>query len=312
VVTAAAVTAAVTAAAPVAAAVVAVVVVVVAVVEAIGPGLAPMPPLGVGIGWRAEIDLTVERLPGVDFVEVVAESVCVEHLPESLRALRARGVPVLPHGVSLSLGGADPPRPDGLDHLAACARALDAPLVSEHIAFVRSGGWEAGHLLPVPRTREALEVLVANVRAAQAALPVPLALENVAALLGWPDDEMTDGKFLTELVDRTGVRLLLDLANLHTNQVNLGLDPVAALDQLPLDAVTYMHVAGGVLRDGLWHDTHTRPVPAPVLALLAAVRQRAPVPGVLLERDGDYPGDAAMAAELTAIRDTFTAGGTPR
>jgi uncharacterized protein len=285
---------------------------VVAVVEATGRVLGPVTPLGVGIGWRAEIDLTVERLPGVDFVEVIAESVCVEHLPESLRTLRARGVPVLPHGVTLSLGGADPPRRDRLDHLAACARALDAPLVSEHLAFVRSGGWEAGHLLPVPRTREALAVLVANVRAAQAALPVPLALENVAALLGWPDDEMTDGQFLAELVDRTGVRLLLDLANLHTNRVNLGLDPLVALDQLPLDAVAYLHVAGGLLRDGLWHDTHTRPVPAPVLALLAAVRERAAVPGVLLERDGDYPSDAALAAELTAIREAFTGTGAPR
>jgi uncharacterized protein (UPF0276 family) len=269
----------------------------------------PATPLGVGIGWRAEIDLTVERLSGVDFVEVIAEAVCAEHLPASLRVLRARGVPVLPHGVSLSLGSADPPSRDRLDRLAACAQALDAPLVSEHIAFVRSGGWEAGHLLPVPRTREALEVLVANVRTAQAALPVPLAVENVAALLGWPDDELTDGQFLAELVDRTGVRLLLDLANLHTNHVNLGLDPLTALDQLPLDAVAYLHVAGGVLRDGLWHDTHTRPVPPAVLTLLRAVRERAHVPGVLLERDGAYPSDAALAAELTAIREAFTGAG---
>jgi uncharacterized protein (UPF0276 family) len=285
---------------------------VVAVLERTRRALAPATRLGVGIGWRPEIDLTVERLPGVDFVEVIAESLCVEHLPESLRALRARGIPVLPHGVTLSLGSAEPPRRDRLDHLAACARALDAPLVSEHIAFVRSGGWEAGHLLPVPRTREALEVLVANVRAAQAALPVPLALENVAALLGWPDDELTDGQFLAELVDRTGVRLLLDLANLHTNHVNLGLDPLAALDRLPLDAVAYLHVAGGVLRDGLWHDTHTRPVPAAVLALLAAVRRRAAVPGVLLERDGNYPSDVVLAAELNSIRNAFTGVGAPR
>lgn len=36
--------------------------------------------------------------------------------------------------------------------------ALPAPLVSEHIAFVRAGGTEAGHLLPVPRTPDALDV----------------------------------------------------------------------------------------------------------------------------------------------------------
>ncbi|HEV2244484.1 MAG TPA: DUF692 family protein, partial [Streptosporangiaceae bacterium] len=64
---------------------------------AAGPGL------GIGIGWRAEIDLTVARLPGVDFVEVVAENVAPDRAPASLLALRARGVPVVPHGVSLSL-----------------------------------------------------------------------------------------------------------------------------------------------------------------------------------------------------------------
>ena len=52
--------------------------------------------------------------------------------------------------------------------------------------------------------REALDVLVENVRAAQDALPVPLALENVAATLAWPEDELDEPDFLTELVARTG------------------------------------------------------------------------------------------------------------
>ena len=60
----------------------------------------------------------------------------------------ARGVPVIPHGVRLSLGGAEPVDPARVAHLAGLRRALDAPLVSEHIAFVRAGGREAGHLLP--------------------------------------------------------------------------------------------------------------------------------------------------------------------
>jgi uncharacterized protein len=274
----------------------------VAAAVAAGVAVAAVADLGVGIGWRPEIDLTVERLSGVDFVEVVAENVHRGHLPESLRLLCSRGVPVLPHGVTLSLGGAEPPDPARLALLAELAVALGAPLVSEHVAFVRAGGREAGHLLPVPRTREALEVVVANVRAAQAALPVPLALENVAALFGWPGDELTDGQFLAELVERTGVRLLVDVANLYTNQVNLGLDPLAALDRLPLQAIAYVHVAGGVRRDGVWHDTHAHPVPAAVLDLLAELCARVAVPGVLLERDDAFPSDAALAAELAAIR----------
>ncbi|HEY5836350.1 DUF692 domain-containing protein [Streptomyces sp.] len=260
------------------------------------------PTLGYGIGWRPEIDLTVERLPGVDFVEVVAESLAPRRLPASLHALRGRGTPVVPHGVSLSLGGAERPDPRRLAHLADCATALGSPLVSEHIAFTRAGGLEAGHLLPVPRTREALAVVAENVRIAQDHLPVPLALENIAPLLTWPDEELTEGQFLGELADRTGALLLVDVANLHTAHVNLGTDPRRVLDELPLDRLAYVHVAGGIERDGVWHDTHTHPVPEPVLALLTEVASRATVPGVLLERDGAYPPDAELAGELTAIR----------
>ncbi|MFD6495119.1 DUF692 domain-containing protein [Streptomyces sp. NPDC059944] len=270
-------------------------------------------PLGTGIGWRPEIAGAVERMPGIDWVEAVAENVCPGHVPESLLRLRARGVTVVPHGVSLGLGGADRPDASRLTALAERAEALGSPLVTEHIAFVRAGGpltasplLEAGHLLPVPRTRDALDVLCANVRAAQAALPVPLAVENIAALISWPGEEMTEGQFLYDLADRTGVRLLIDVANLHTNHVNRGEDPSKALDELPVEAIAYVHVAGGFERDGVWHDSHAHPVPEPVLGILADLASRVAPPGVLLERDENFPEPAELERELTAIRHTVT------
>ncbi|MER7762603.1 DUF692 domain-containing protein [Streptomyces sp. NPDC097619] len=277
-----------------------------------------MAPLGVGIGWRPEIAEAIERLPGLDWVEVVAENLCPGHLPESLRRLIDRGVTVVPHGVSLGLGGADRPDPARLAALAERAVVLGAPLVTEHIAFVRAGGeltaspaLEAGHLLPVPRTRDALAVLCENVRIAQDALPVPLALENIAALFSWPGEELSEGRFLAELVERTGVRLLIDVANLHTNRVNRGEDPLAVLDALPPEALAYVHVAGGVERDGVWHDTHAHPVPPQVLALLTALAARIPPAGVLLERDDAFPAEAELAAELEAVRTALAAAPAP-
>ncbi|MET7378837.1 DUF692 domain-containing protein [Streptomyces sp. NPDC005526] len=273
--------------------------------------------LGTGIGWRPEIADAVEHMPGVDWVEVVAENVCPGHLPESLLRLRARGVTVVPHGVGLGLGGAERPDEARLTALAERAQALGSPLVTEHIAFVRGGGpltasprLEAGHLLPVPRTRDALDVLCENVRIAQEALPVPLAVENVAALLAWPAEEMTEGQFLYELADRTGVRLLIDVANLHTNHVNRGEDPAKALAELPVEAIAYVHVAGGFERDGVWHDSHAHPVPRPVLGILTDLASRVSPPGVLLERDDNFPEPAELERELEAIRQAVHAGRT--
>ncbi|MFI5754828.1 DUF692 domain-containing protein [Streptomyces sp. NPDC051569] len=275
------------------------------------------PQLGIGIGWRPEIAETVEGLPGIDWVEAVAENLCPGHLPESLERLRERGVTVVPHGVSLGLGGADRPGAGRLADLAARAEALGSPLVTEHIAFVRAGGaltaspvLEAGHLLPVPRTWDALRALCENVRIAQDSLPVPLAVENIAALISWPGEEMSEGQFLAELVERTGARLLIDVANLHTNHVNLGEDPATALGELPVEAIAYVHVAGGTERDGVWHDTHAHPVTRPVLDVLAELRSRVSPPGVLLERDDDFPPAAELAGELALIRETITARGT--
>ncbi|MET8506991.1 DUF692 domain-containing protein [Streptomyces sp. NPDC004787] len=272
--------------------------------------------LGVGIGWRPEIAEAVEGLAGVDWVEVVAENICGDHLPDSLARLRARGVTVVPHGVSLGLGGADRPDAGRLDALARKAELLGAPLATEHIAFVRAGGavtatplLEAGHLLPVPRTWDALDVLCENVRIAQDALPVPLALENIAALVAWPGEELTEGQFLAELVERTGVRLLIDVANLHTNHVNRGEDPAEALAALPVEALAYVHVAGGLERDGVWHDTHAHPVPPAVLDVLAELCARVTPPGVLLERDDRFPAAEELAAELAAIRTTVESAG---
>ncbi|MFD8533973.1 DUF692 family multinuclear iron-containing protein, partial [Streptosporangium canum] len=163
-------------------------------------------------------------------------------------------------------------------------------------------GLAAGPLLPVPGPRAALSVVAANVRRAQAALPVPLALENVAALFGWPEDEMTEAQFLGELVEMTGVGLLVDVANLYTNQVNLGLSATGALDGLPLSELAYVHVAGGHSHHGVWHDTHTAHVPGEVLDILSELCARVDPPGVLLEWDDDYPSDAALEAELGRVR----------
>jgi uncharacterized protein len=262
---------------------------------------------GVGVGWRPEIAGVIEGLPGLRFCEVVAESLGPAPVVPSrgVAELRGRGVAVVPHGVRLSLGGAEPLDPWRVTHLAACAAAVDAPLVSEHVAYVRAGGREAGHLLPVPRSRDALDVLTAHVTAVQAELDVPLALEPIAALFDWPDDEYTEGEFLTALLERTGALLLLDVANVYANAVNRGTDPEALLDEIPLERVAYVHVAGGAehLADpGAYHDTHTDPVPDGVLALLQRLCDRlATAPAVMLERDGRFPPAAQLHAELDAI-----------
>lgn len=257
-------------------------------------------PVGLGIGWRSEISGIISQLPGLAFCEVIAESIG-DHAPERLTSL---GVPIVTHGIGLSLGGAEPVEPHRIALLDRVASLLDSPIVSEHIAFVRADGIEAGHLLPMPRTREALTVLARNIAQTQDGLAVPLAVENIAALFDWPDDELTESEFLTELVECTGVTLVLDIANVYANARNRRRDPRTELTRLPLDRIAYCHIAGGSVRDGLYHDTHTAPVPEEVLELLRTFTAAGHRPPLMLERDGRYPPEHELFDELDAISDS--------
>ncbi|EFC80322.1 DUF692 family multinuclear iron-containing protein [Parafrankia sp. EUN1f] len=268
---------------------------------------------GLGAGWRPPLANVLAQRADLTFVEVIAEAVDPRApLPPSLAGLAERGVPIVPHGIRLSLGSTERPQPARVARLAAVVQRCQAPLVSEHVAMVRAGGLEAGHLLPVPLTRQALGVVVGNVRAVTAELGVPLALEHPASLLRWPADDLHPADFLTELAERTDALLVLDVANLHADRHNHGLDPARFLDRLPWERIAYVHVAGGVEHDGRYHDTHRHPVPPAVLDLLAEAVRRCPhrLP-VMLERDGDYPSAAGMNAELDAVAGVLSVASTP-
>ncbi len=256
-------------------------------------------PAGVGLGWRPQLAGVASARP-LAFLEVVAETLDPgAPLPAGLDAARRAGVPVVPHGVTLGIGsaeGLDRPR---LERLAAVADLLDAPVVGEHLSFVGAAGLSAGHLLPLPRTREGLDVLVPQIRQAQQVCGGrPLALEHVAALFEWPDAELDPADYLTRVVERTGCLLVLDLANLYGDLVNFGVDPLDLLDRIPLEQVAYVHLAGGQLRDGVWHDTHAAAVPDPVYDLLAELVARRPDVAVMLERDDRWPAAGELHAEL--------------
>jgi len=258
----------------------------------------------VGLGFRSELAADLLGSPrSVDFVEVVAESCFVQPaLRREAQALTELW-PVIPHGVKLSLGSAEGIERDRARSLGALAKELRAPLVSEHVAFVRSRDREIGHLTAPPRTRAALDVVVENVDRARRHLPdVPFFLENVAWSFEWPESSLSEGEFHGEIAERTGCPLLLDVGNLYANATNAGLDPVAELEKFPLDRIGMLHMAGGVFEDGFYFDDHAHAIPDPVFALLEVALDRTGSVPILIERDAAFPAFAELSAELERCR----------
>jgi uncharacterized protein len=263
-----------------------------------------LPTLGVGVGFRepfrGELFL---RQREVDFLEITAEHY-LDATPEKERELDllAEHFTLIPHAINLSLGSAEGLDPDYLDKLARLVKRLDPPWWSEHVSFTRAGGVEIGHLSPLPFTREAIEVFRQNITEVRRRIGAPLILENITYMLTVPCGEMDEAEFLAEVLEQTDCGLLLDVTNLHTNAVNHGYDVDTFLARLPSERIVQLHFVGGHWHDGVLIDSHSRPTPDEVWALLKKVVARAPVKGVVLERDENLPPFDEILKELAQAR----------
>lgn len=223
--------------------------------------------------------------------------------PESWPALKRLGsfVPLLSHGVGLSLGSAEGLDAGYVGRLAEFLSAVRPAWHGEHASFSRAGGRDVGHFVPLPRDAGSARLLAANARAAQAGLPCPLLLENVAAPFDW-GGTWDEADFMAELAERSACRLLLDLHNLHANAVNFGFDAATMLGHWPLEAVAEVHAAGGLRRGGWLVDSHTRPPPAEVHALLGTLGPLGCAAPVTLEWDEELPAFDGLLSELERLR----------
>jgi uncharacterized protein (UPF0276 family) len=200
----------------------------------------------VGIGLRRAHFAALERSDrSVDFFEITPEVFlgCGGRTRRALDVARERA-PIVPHGVSLSLGGPDPLDPARLDALAGLCDGLDAPYYSDHVCLASIGGVQTFDLLPLPFCEEAAEHVAARARVASEAIGRPLALENIATYARMPGSTWDEGRFLHEVLARASAGLLLDVSNVVVNAQNLGIDPRRALDALPLERTVQIHLAG--------------------------------------------------------------------
>ena len=267
------------------------------------------PPL-VGIGFRIPITRwTLSNLHRFDVLEITVDHYIKggEYARSAIRHLVDR-IPLVLHGVGLSIGTDTPLDERYLDGVAEAVEDLKVPSYSEHLAWTKVPGIDIANLLPVPRTRAVADMLIPKIERVQARLPVPFSLENISYVFDFPNGEMNDAEFFNLLFRETGVGMLLDVENLFVNSRNHGIDPHAFLDQLPAGVVTGIHAAGGPLirrpyLDAPFHaDNHSHPVPHQALELLRRALDRQRPQTVILERDNDIEQADELLADLGRIR----------
>jgi uncharacterized protein (UPF0276 family) len=273
------------------------------------------------LGWRTTLAASIfTHLDSIDVVEIIADDY-FDVPARVLRSIRSLGreVPVIAHGVTLGLASVVPVAPKRVDRLARVINSIEPALWSEHLAFVRGGGYEIGHLAAPPRNDATVAGALRNLAVARNLVGTPPAVENIATLIDPPDSPLSEPDWVGGIVAESQCPLLLDLHNLLANAVNFGHDPLQYLLEFPLERVRVVHISGGqwVTLDAATHglvarrllDDHLHDVPDPVYALLTELGRRCSGSvTVILERDGRYPDFQILLRQLQRAREALALG----
>jgi uncharacterized protein len=283
-------------------------------------------PLGIGFPYMSVMPPELYQEQVVDFVEITPEALCRERrkgsavvldlVPLQLEEARTTcgALPIVVHGVELSIGSAHGWNAAYLDMLDRFQLSWPFRWHSEHLGFqtirgAKGGSLEIGVPLPLPATEEAARLVTQRCSELCRRYGVPFLLENPAHYLsGLPDDpEIGDEiDFMNLITGQGNCGQLLDLHNLYCNSINHKFDAIAAIDRVAMDRVVEIHIAGGSWRNGFWMDAHDGRVPPKVWELLEYTLPRAPnVAGVVFEILDQYAprlGIDAIMEELARAR----------
>lgn len=247
--------------------------------------------LGHGVGLRTKhFAQLLAAPPPVDWIEAISENFMAPGgRPLTVLEKVRREVPVVLHGVSLSIGSTDPLSETYLDRLADLARRVEPAWISDHLSWGSHRGRYVHDLWPLPYTEEAVRHVVSRVAPVQEQLGRQILLENVSSYVAFRESEMPEWEFLAEVARRADCGILLDVNNVYVSARNHGFDPYAYLAGVPADRVGQIHLAGHSDKGRYLLDTHDHEVPAPVWDLYReAVRRLGPV-STLIEWDDHIP-----------------------
>ncbi|HEX5043810.1 MAG TPA: DUF692 domain-containing protein [Candidatus Polarisedimenticolaceae bacterium] len=266
--------------------------------------------LGCGTGLHREhYDTVLQDRPPIRWFELISENFMVEggRPRQVLERVRA-DYPVALHGVSASLGSAEPFDPQYLERLAELVRRVDPVIVSDHLCWTRLGAHNSHDLLPLPFTEEAVGVAAAKIRRMQDRLGRQVLVENVSTYLQFAGSTLTEWEFVAAVSEEADCGLLLDINNVYVNGRNHGFAPQDYLASLPAGRVRQFHLAGHQDHGDHVLDTHDRPIAGAVWDLFrSAVDRFGPQP-TIIERDEEIPPFPVLLVEIAQAQEVLDAG----
>jgi len=266
-----------------------------------------LPNLGLGVGLRSKhYSHLMQNDPVVDWFEIISENYMNNfgygrHVLSHIASIR----PVVMHGVSMSVGSTDPLNLDYLKQLKQLADFVNPVWISDHLCWTGVANINTHDLLPLPLTVESLHHVASRVNQIQDILQRPLILENPSTYLEFESSTLHEWEFLSELVNKTGCGLLLDVNNVFVSGFNHGFDPEFYIRNIPHRSVVQIHVAGPTDCDTYLLDTHDQPVPTQVWKLYRLAQELTGGVSTLLEWDANIPEYPELVAEVQKAKEVL-------
>lgn len=262
-----------------------------------------LPHLGLGVGLRSKhMNHILAHGPGVDWFEIISENYIGNHgYSRYVVDQLAEQVPLVMHGVSMSVGSSDPLNFDYLGGLKQLAKELQPVWVSDHLCWTGVNGVNSHDLLPLPLTEESFRHVADRIRQVQDFLERPLIIENPSSYLEFQHSTIDEWTFLSELTAETDCGLLLDVNNVYVSAYNHGFDPEHYIRSIPTERVVQIHLAGPSDCGDHLIDTHDHPVPARVWQLYALAHELTGGVSTMIEWDANIPEYPELLAELAKV-----------
>jgi uncharacterized protein (UPF0276 family) len=260
----------------------------------------------VGIGFRK--DFAEEFMKGhilkPAFIEVAPENwIGIGGYWKKVLKQATERYPLFTHGLSLSVGSPDPLDFDFLAKVKTFLAEYNVPVYSEHLSYSKCDNAHLYDLLPIPFTADAVKHVAERIRTVQDFLERKIAIEIVSYYTPVAP-EISELEFINAILAEADCELLLDVNNIFVNSFNHSYDPLQFIDALPMERVSYIHMAGHEqVSPDLIIDTHGEAIVTPVYELFEYAMQKLnrDVP-VLLERDFNIPALEELNAEIQRLQ----------
>ena len=235
--------------------------------SSLSSSLETLPALGVGVSLSFGIEpdpVSLAQAPGgPDFIEY-AGAVDPTPVRDAVSALHDLDIPVLYHPSCLNLCGPWENPPTWVAAVDAHVRTVQSAWLAQDVSVCFVGdtpGYsiQLGYFVPPERSEAGLQEAIARVREVRAGVDAPLLLEPAPASFRWGDVPMLT--WLDRLCEATGCGMLLDAGHVLSHQFLDGGDP---LEQINLERVVEVHVAGGIIHQTpegpRYQDAHELPI----------------------------------------------------